>query len=132
MDQQCHDTIGRKDLSLQTAKKMPQRRSTAGVIVVATQCAEGTSMSWAPYLSNLFQVDYKDMQDAGTEFHYSWLITLIAFMGWREPEYVIFCTTPQPGGARYHVLRSAPLAKHKKENGIIFKAYLWEIQEAIS
>jgi hypothetical protein len=89
-------------------------------------------MSWAPYLSNLFQVDCKDTQDAGTKFHYSWLITLIAFMGWREPEYVIFCTTPQPGGARYRVLRSGPLAKHKKENGIIFEAYLWEIQEAIS
>jgi hypothetical protein len=88
-------------------------------------------MSWAPYLSNLFQVDCKDAQDAGTEFHYSWLIILIAFMGWREPEHAVFCTTPQPGGERYRVLRSAPLAKHKRENGIVFKDYLWEIQEAI-
>jgi hypothetical protein len=89
-------------------------------------------MSWAPYLSNLFQVDCKDAQDAGMEFHYSWLITLIDFMGWREPEHVVFCTTPQQGGARYRVLRSAPLAKHKRENGIIFEAYLREIQEVIS
>jgi hypothetical protein len=57
------------------------------------------------------------------------MITLIAFMGWKEPEHVIFCTTPQPGGARYRILKSASLAKHKRENGIVFKAYLWEMQK---
>jgi hypothetical protein len=60
------------------------------------------------------------------------LITLIAFMGWREPGYVIFCTRPQPAGERYLLLRSGPHAKHKRENGIIFEAYLCDIQEAIS
>jgi hypothetical protein len=29
-------------------------------------------------------------------------------------------------------MRSGPLAKKNKENEIVFKAYLWEIQEAIS
>jgi hypothetical protein len=53
-------------------------------------------------------------------------------MGWQEPEYAIFTTTPQPGGARYRVLRSRPLAKKKKENKIVFEAYLREIQEAIN
>jgi hypothetical protein len=48
-------------------------------------------------------------------------------MRWRETEYVIFGTTPQPGGARYHVLRNGPLAKHKKDNGIVFEVYLREI-----
>jgi hypothetical protein len=53
-------------------------------------------------------------------------------MGWRELEYVVFSTTPQPGGVRYRVLRSGPLAKHKRENEIVFKAYLREIQEGIN
>jgi hypothetical protein len=77
-------------------------------------------------------VDYKDAQDLGTEFHYSWFLTLIAFKGWREPEYVVFCTRPQPVGARYLLLISRPQAKHKRENGIIFEEYLRDIQEAIS
>ena len=89
-------------------------------------------MSWVPYLSNLFQIDCKDTQESGMEFHYSWLLTLITFMGWKEPYYIIFCTTPQPGGVRYHVLKSMPLAKNKKGNVIIFESYLWEIQEAIN
>jgi hypothetical protein len=53
-------------------------------------------------------------------------------MGWKELDHITFCTTPQPGGASYYVLKSAPLAKHKKENGIIFEAYLQEMQEVIN
>jgi hypothetical protein len=52
-------------------------------------------------------------------------------MGWKELDYVIFCTTPQPGGARYRILKSTPLGKHKKGNGIIFESYLQEMKEAI-
>jgi hypothetical protein len=53
-------------------------------------------------------------------------------MGWRELEYVVFSTRPQLGGARYILLRSDPEARHKRENGIIFEAYLWDIHEDIS
>jgi hypothetical protein len=53
-------------------------------------------------------------------------------MGWKELDHVIFCTTPWLGGARYHILKSTPLAKHKKENRIIFEAYLREIEEVIN
>jgi hypothetical protein len=124
--------LGAKILACKLLRKCRKEEVPAGVIAVAAQCAEGTSMSWVPYLLNLFQEDCKDAQDLGTEFHYSWLITLIAFMGWREPRYVVFCTRPQPAGARYLLLRSGPQARHKRENGIIFEAYLWDIQEAIS
>ena len=84
-------------------------------------------MSREPYLLNLFQVDCKDAQDIGTKFHYSWMLTLIAFMGWREPEYVFFCTRLQPTGARYLLLKSRPQDRHKRENGIVFEAYLRDI-----
>jgi hypothetical protein len=53
-------------------------------------------------------------------------------MGWREPGYVIFCTRPQPAGEGYLLLISGSQAKNKRENGIIFKSYLWDIQEYIS
>jgi hypothetical protein len=53
-------------------------------------------------------------------------------MGWKEPDHVTFCTTPQPGGVRYRVLKSMPLDNYKNENGIIFEDYLRERQEAIN
>jgi hypothetical protein len=82
---------------------------------------------------NLFLVDYKDVQYIETEFHYSWLITLIAFMGWREPRYVVFGTRPKPNqGERYFLLKARPEAKRKKVNGYIFEGYLRDLQEAIS
>jgi hypothetical protein len=43
--------------------------------------------SWAPYLLNQFLIDCHDAQDNGTEFHYSWLIILIALAGWQEPKF---------------------------------------------
>jgi hypothetical protein len=98
--------LGAKILACKLLGKCRKDEVPAGVIAVASQCAEGTFVSWVPYLLNMFQVDCKDAQDLGTKFHYSWLITLIAFMGWQEPEYVIFCTRPQPAGERYILLRS--------------------------
>jgi hypothetical protein len=89
-------------------------------------------MSWVPYLLNLFLEDCKDAQDIGTEFHYSWLITLIAFMGWKEPRYVVFCTRPKPKGARYLLLKAGTNYRHKRKNGIIFESYLHDMQEAIN
>jgi hypothetical protein len=124
--------LGTNILACKLLRKCRKDEVPAEVIAVAAQCAEGTFMSWVPYLLNLFQVDCKDVQDLGTEFHYSWLLTLIAFMGWREPEYIVFATRPQPVGVRYLVLRSRPQARQKRDNGIIFEAYLREIQEAIS
>jgi hypothetical protein len=72
--------LGTKILVCKLLRKFRKDEVSVRVIVVVAQCAKGTSMSWAPYLSNLFQVDCKDAQDIGTKFHYSWLITLIDFM----------------------------------------------------
>jgi hypothetical protein len=124
--------LGIKILACKFLRKCHKDEVPAGVIAIAAQCTEGTFVRWAPYLLNLFQMDCRDVQELGTEFHYSWLITLIAFMGWREPEYVVFSTRPQPEGARYRVLRSGPQTRQKRENGIIFKAYLRDMQEAIN
>ena len=116
--------LGENILACKLLRKCCKDEVLAGVIAVVAQCAEGIFMSWVPYLSNLFQIDHKDMQEEGTEFHYSWLLTLISFMGWKESDYVIFYTTPQQSGERYCILKYVPLDKHKKENIIIFESYL--------
>jgi hypothetical protein len=113
-------------------RKCHREEVPVGVVAVAAQSTEGTSMSWAPYLLKLFLEDCKDVQNLGTKFHYSWLITLIAFMGWKEPTYVFFCTRPKPHGARYLLLRARPDSRNKKVNGSIFEGYLCNLQEAIS
>jgi hypothetical protein len=124
--------LGKNILACKLLRKCHKDEVPSGVIVVAAQCKEGTSVSWAPYLLNLFQVDWKDAEYLGTKFHYSWILTLKSFMGWWEPEYVIFCNRPQRAGARYLLLKSRPQARHKRENGILFEAYLQDIQEDIN
>ena len=86
--------LGAKTLAYKLLRKCCKDEVLVGVIAFATQFVEGIFVRCVPYLLNLFQVDCKDAPDLGTEFHYSWLLTLIAFMGWRELEYVFFCTRP--------------------------------------
>jgi len=57
--------LGAKILAYKLLRKCHKYEVLTGVIVVVAQCAEGTFMSWVPYLSNLFQVDYKDTHDEG-------------------------------------------------------------------
>jgi hypothetical protein len=58
-----------------------------GVIVVVEKCVEGVLMSWAPFLLNHFLIDSVEAWDRGMEFHYSWLLIMIAFIAWNKPEY---------------------------------------------
>jgi hypothetical protein len=58
--------LGEKILACKLLRKCCKDEVPAGVIVVAAQCAEGTFMRWAPYLSNLFQIDCKYAQEEGT------------------------------------------------------------------
>jgi hypothetical protein len=41
-------------------------------------------MNWAMFLLNQILIDCEEAQDKGTEFHYSWLLILIALSTWRE------------------------------------------------
>jgi hypothetical protein len=125
--------LGTKILACKLLRKCRKEEVPARVVVVAAQCTEGTTVSWASYLLNLFLDECKDAQDLGTKFHYSWLITLIAFMGWRETRYVVFGTIPKPNhGARYLLLKARPDARNKRSSESIFEGYLRDIQEAIS
>jgi hypothetical protein len=45
-----------------------------GVVAAPTQCINGTILSWAPYLLNLFLDNCKDTQDLGT-----------SLIKWKEP-----------------------------------------------
>jgi hypothetical protein len=41
-------------------------------------------MNWTTFLVNHFLTDYREAQDKGMEFHYSWLLIFIALVSCRE------------------------------------------------
>jgi hypothetical protein len=42
-------------------------------------------MNWVMFLVNQFLIDYREAQDKGAKFHYTWLLIMIALVAWREP-----------------------------------------------
>jgi hypothetical protein len=50
------------------------------------KCVEGMQMNWASYLINELEKDFRQAQYFGYEFHFSWLIVLIAFVTWKIPK----------------------------------------------
>jgi hypothetical protein len=90
-------------------------------------------LSWAPYLLNLFLDDCRDVQDLGTKFHYSWLLILIALIGWREPQYTYFCERTSHCHAMWYTSLGSTLdPKIKSTNASTFVRYYNELQESIA
>jgi hypothetical protein len=70
--------------------KCHRKEVPEGVIAVTTQCVKGMMFNYASYLLNQFLLHYHDVQDIGTKFHFSWLIMLIALVGWQEHKFSTF------------------------------------------
>jgi hypothetical protein len=114
-----------KNMACKLLRKFCKEEVLAGVVVAATQCVEGTTLIWAPYLLNLFLDDCKDAHDLGTEFHYSWLLILLALIGWKDTKYLFFSTRPNPYyGERYLSLGAASESRNRKANAAVFEGYL--------
>jgi hypothetical protein len=60
------------------------------VVDLIGKCVEGMQMNWASYLINELEKDFHEAQDKGYEFHFSWLLVLIAFVAWKMPKGVAF------------------------------------------
>jgi hypothetical protein len=71
-------------------KKNRPTQVTGFVIDLAEKCVEGMQMNWVSYLVNELEKDYHEVQDKGYEFHFSWLLILIAFVTWEMLEGVTF------------------------------------------
>ena len=75
----------------------------APIVSIAANCAEGYSYNWAAYIAKEFLEDARDAGEKVRPFHYSWLMILIALIGWKEPTEAQFIDVPpsMPGAARY-------------------------------
>jgi hypothetical protein len=103
------------------------------VVAAAAQCAKGSSMRWAPYFGNSFLEDCKDTQDWGSELHYSWILILIALVGWKESVYNMFLQILGKCGTTWYTsLRRTIDPKKNKVNNDEFAVYLLEIQDHLA
>jgi hypothetical protein len=63
---------------------------TGFVVDLTGKCVEGMQMNWEKCLINEMEKDCLKAQDLGYEFHYRWLIILIAFIAQKIPEGATF------------------------------------------
>jgi hypothetical protein len=70
----------KKLMACKILRKCHKEEAPVGVVAAVAQCTKGTILSWEPYFLNLFLEDCRDAQDSGIEFHYSWLLILIALV----------------------------------------------------
>jgi hypothetical protein len=47
-------------------------------------------MNWEKYLVNQLEIDSKEVKDQGYEFHFSWILILIAYTIWEMSEGTTF------------------------------------------
>jgi hypothetical protein len=99
---------------------------TGFVVDLAGKCAEGLHMNWAKYLVNQLELDCREAQDQGYEFHFSWLLILIAFMHGRCLEGATFLDVEpfEPLAMKFSTLwYSSDMNKKWKSNAIFHTYY---------
>ena len=87
-------------------RKKDPTQVTGFVVDLVGKCVEGMQMNWASYLINELEKDCREAQDLGYEFHFSWMIVLIAFVAWKMPEGATFPKIEplEPLAARFSTL----------------------------
>jgi hypothetical protein len=88
---------------------------------------EGLQMNWESYLVNQLEQDFCEAQDHGYEFHFSWLLILIAFIAWGMSEGATFSEIEpsEPLAVKFTTLwYSSDMAKQWKSNTVLHTYYL--------
>ena len=90
-------------LAAKMLRKCRPNEVPAPVVKLAASCAVGYTYNWADFIAREFLEDVQDAQELRRPFHYSWLLVLIALVGWREPEQTQFVDVPpdMPFASRY-------------------------------
>jgi hypothetical protein len=71
-------------------RKNQPTQVTGFVVNLAVKCAEGLQMNWEKYVVNQLELDCREAQDQGYEFHFSWILILIDFIAWEMSEGATF------------------------------------------
>ena len=90
-------------------------------------------MNWAKYLVNQLELDCREAQDQGYEFHFSWLLICIAFIAWEMLKGGTFLDIEpfEPLAMKFSTLwYSRDMNKQWKSN-VVFHTYYNQLKIAI-
>jgi hypothetical protein len=106
---------------------------TGFIVDLAGKCVEGMQMNWVSYLINELEKDCREAQDQGYEFHFSWLLVLIAFVAWKMLEGVTFLEVEpsEPLAARFSTLWYTNDMSKQWQSNVVFHAYYQQLKHAI-
>jgi hypothetical protein len=90
-------------------------------------------MNWAKYLVNQLELDCREVQGQGHDFHFSWLLILIAFIAWEILEGATFSEIEpfKPLAVKFCTLWYSSDMKKKWQSNVVFHAYYNQLKNAI-
>jgi hypothetical protein len=103
------------------------------VIDFTGKCVEWIQMNWASYLVNQLEKDCCESQNQGYEFHFSWLLILIAFIAWEMPEGETFpeIEPSEPLAVKFTMLWYSSDMEKQWHSNTIFHTYYLQLKRAI-
>jgi hypothetical protein len=90
-------------------------------------------MNWVKYLVNQLEIDCREAQGEGHEFHFSWLLILITFVAWELPEGTTFLDLNpfDPLAMKFSTLWYSNDMSKQCQSNAIFHTYYNQLKEAI-
>jgi hypothetical protein len=86
---------------------------------------KGTTNELGEILINQLEIECRQAQDQGYEFHFSWFLILIAFIAWELPEGALFPEIEpfEPLAAKFFTLWYSRDMNKQWQSNFIFHAY---------
>jgi len=106
---------------------------TGFVVDLIGKCVESLQMNWVKYLMNQLELDRRESQDKGYEFHFSWLLILVAFIIWDMPKGATFLDIEpfEPLDMKFSTLwYSSDMSKQWQSN-VLFHTYYNQLKTTI-
>jgi hypothetical protein len=90
-------------------------------------------MNWEKYLINQLELDCRQAQDQGYEFHFSWFLIFIAFIAWELPKGATFPEIEpfEPMAVKFCTLWYSNNMNKQWQSNAIFHAYYTQLKNVI-
>jgi hypothetical protein len=90
-------------------------------------------MNWAKYLMNQMELDCREAWDQGYEFHFNWLLILIAFIAWEMSKGATFSYTEpfKPMASKFNTLWYSSDMNKWWQSNFIFHTYYNQLKVSI-
>jgi hypothetical protein len=90
-------------------------------------------MNWVKYLFNQLELDCREAQDQGYEFHFSQLLILISFVAWEMSEGATFSDIEpfEPLAVKFTTLWYSSDMKNQWKSNVFFHTYYLQLNRAI-